>query len=103
MTVEIFLKAFLVQEKNLNEGALKKLGHKIDKLAEECFGILPSQEFAFIRQYAGLFPDVSARYDGPEHDLTKVWEAFFLAQLAGVTVARHYSGRDTRPQIAEQR
>lgn len=99
MACEIFLKTFLIQEKNLTDAYLKKMGHKIGPLANECFGLRPYREFQIIEQGAHIFPEVSDRYDGDLKAPSIVFDAVFLTQLAGATVTRHFSDWDTRSHL----
>jgi hypothetical protein len=99
MATEIFLKALLIQEKNLTDQQLKKLSHRIEDIAEECFVATRVQEFRAIAKAASIFPDVSDRYTGDERKLSEVWRAVCVAQAAATTVTRRYTDRDMRPQI----
>jgi hypothetical protein len=99
MACEIFLKTFLIQEKHLTERDLKTLGHQIGLLAKECFAVKPYTEFKIIEQTAHAFPNVSDRYDGDTKTPSAVFDAVVIAQLAGATITRHFSGWDTRSQL----
>lgn len=99
LATEIFLKALLIQEKELNDKELKKLNHRIQDIAEECFLATNISEFRDIAKAAGVFPAVSDRYTGEERKLSEIWRAVCVAQAAATTVIRRYSYRDIRPQI----
>ena len=45
MACEIFLKTYLVQERNLTDQQLKKLSHRIEDIAAECFEVTRAPEF----------------------------------------------------------
>ncbi len=100
MASEIFMKALLVQEKNLTDQQLKKsFSHKIEDIANECFSATGLHEFEDISKNVSIFPDVSDRYHGNEWQLSDVWRALCITQMAGTAVTRRYSNRDTRPQL----
>lgn len=98
MACEIFLKALLIQEKNLTDSQLKKISHKIKDIAADCHSATGIPEFDAIATAASVFPDVSERYDGDEWKLSEVWNALFIAQVAATSVVRHYTNRDMRSQ-----
>ncbi len=102
MASEIFMKALLIQEKNLTDQELKKLGHRIVNIADKCFAITGLLEFKTVSQNASIFPDVQDRYDGNELPLSDVWKAVCITQIAATTVTRFYTNRDIRPQIFGQ-
>lgn len=99
MSCEIFMKALLVQERKLNDSQLRKLGHKVGDIANECFMVTNLPEFEVVAKAADIFPDVSDRYDGSDRRLSDIWEALGVTQIAATAVIRKYSGRDMRPQI----
>lgn len=99
MATEIFLKALLIQERNLSDQDLRKLSHRIQDIADECFNVTGNQEFRAISQVANVFPDVSSRYTGEDRKLSEVWRAACVAQAAATTVTRRYTDRDMRPQL----
>ena len=101
MAVEIFLKALLIQEQNLTERQLKKLGHKIEDIAGECFAATRAPVFDAVAKDADVFPEVSDRYDGEECPLSEVWRAVCVAQTVAAAVVRQYTDRDMRSQIIE--
>ena len=99
MASEIFLKALLIQERNLSDQQLIKLGHKIKDIADECFAVTHAPEFEAVASAANSFPEISDRYDGDERRLSEVWEALCIAQIAATAVIRRYTDRDMRSQI----
>ena len=99
MACEIFLKTALIQELNPSEQKLKKLGHKIDALANACHGATSVDAFKEIALAAAVFPDVSERYDGKDRPLSVVWNAIAVAQFAAATVIRLYTDRDMRKNV----
>lgn len=99
MACEIFLKALLIQEQNLTDQKLKKLSHKIEDIAAECFAVTRVPEFDVVAKTKSVFPDVSDRYDGVELKLLEVWNALCVTQIAATAVIRHYTDRDMRSQI----
>ncbi|HJX19292.1 MAG TPA: hypothetical protein VJ437_14020 [Acidiferrobacterales bacterium] len=99
MACEIFLKTLLIQERNLTDQQLKKLSHKIEDIAAECFAVTRALEFDAVAKTKGAFPDVSDRYDGVEQELSEVWVALCVTQIAATAVIRHYTDRDMRSQI----
>ncbi len=99
MACEIFLKALLIQERNLTDKELKKLSHKIEDIAAECFAITHAPEFDAVVKSGGTFPDVSDRYEGVEKKLSEVWNALCVTQIAATAVIRQYTDRDMRPQL----
>lgn len=99
MATEIFLKSFLIQEKNLADPQLRALRHDIDRLAKACFEAKADKEFQFIEQGSKLFPDIAERYEGEAKPSREVFDAAFLAQRAAATITRHFSSQDIRPQI----
>lgn len=99
MACEIFLKTLLVQERNLTDQQLKKLSHKIEDIAAECFAITHAPEFDAVAKTKGVFPDVSDRYDGTERKLSEVWNALCITQRAATAVIRWYTDRDMRSQL----
>jgi len=96
MACEIFLKTLLIQERNLTNQQLKKLSHKIEDIAAECFAITHAPEFEAIAKTKSAFPDVSDRYDGAESKLSEVWDALCITQIAASAVIRQYTDRDMR-------
>lgn len=102
LSTEIVMKALLIQEKNITTPQLKKLGHNIQQLADECLATTGIAEFKIISNLAEIFPDVSQRYDGPERTMSEAWTALTVAQIAATAIVRKYSGRDMRPQILRQ-
>jgi len=99
MATEIFLKAVLVQERNLTDSALMKISHKLEDAANACAEATNEKVFEEIGKVASLYPPVSARYDNTEWSNTSVWQAATLTQLAGATVTRLYTDRDMRASI----
>ena len=99
MSIEIFLKALLIQERNLSDQQLKKLSHNLEDIANECFLATNRKEFNEIAKAVVGFPEVSERYDGQEKSLQEVWRAMIVAQTTAAAVIRHYSDRDIRSQI----
>lgn len=99
MACEIFLKALLIQERNLTDKELKKLSHKIEDIAAECFAITHAPEFEAVAKSGCTFPDVSDRYEGVEKKLSEVWNALCVTQIAATAVIRQYADRDMRPQL----
>jgi len=96
MACEIFLKTLLIQERNLTNQQLKKLSHKIEDIAAECFAITHAPAFEAIAKTKSAFPDVSDRYDGAESKLSEVWDALCITQIAASAVIRQYTDRDMR-------
>lgn len=99
MACEIFLKALLIQEKNLTDSQLKNLGHKIKDVSAQCYSATLVSEFDTVAKAANVFPDVSERYDGDERKFSEVWNALCITQITAAAVIRYYSGRDMRPQV----
>lgn len=99
MACEIFLKTLLIHERNLTDQQLKKLSHKIEDIAAECFAITHAPEFDAVAKAQGAFPDVSDRYDGAERKLSEVWNALCVTQIAATAVIRQYTDRDMRSQL----
>lgn len=99
MACEIFLKALLIQEKNLTGSQLRKLSHKIKDIATDCHLATGVSEFEAVATAANVFPEVSERYDGNEWKLSEVWNALCIAQVAATAVVRHYTNRDMRSQV----
>jgi len=99
MACEIFLKALLVQEKNLTDKQLKGLSHKIKDIAADCHFATGVPEFDTVATSASVFPDVSERYDGDERKLSEVWNALCITQVAATAVVRYYIDRDMRSQV----
>lgn len=99
MTAEIFLKALLIQEKGLTDQELKKLSHRIEDVAEQCFLVTQLTEFQAVAKASKVFPEVSDRYTGTDRKLSDVWLALCVAQTAATTVTRRYTDRDMRPQL----
>lgn len=56
MTVEIFLKALLIQENGFSEQQLKKLSHRIEDIAKECFELTGERTFETVMDQARIFP-----------------------------------------------
>jgi hypothetical protein len=101
MATETFMKALLIQENNLTDKALKKnYGHKLEDIAKGCFSTTGLSEFNMVYENASIFPDVSDRYDGKESQLSDVWKAICITQIAATSVIRWYTGRDTRNQFS---
>ena len=99
MSIEIFMKALLIQEKNLSDQQLKSLSHKLEDIACECFSVTGRKEFSDIAKAVVGFPEISERYDGQDKPLQKVWEAMLVAQATATAVIRQYTDRDIRSQI----
>jgi hypothetical protein len=100
MATEIFLKAILIQELDLNDVALKKINHSVKSAAEECAKLTDDSTFTFIANNANIFPAVAERYDGIEWPREQVWKGLVIAQMAAAALTRNYGGQDTRPQIS---
>lgn len=101
MATEIFLKALLIQERDLSEKQLRKLSHKIEDIAEECYQVTQIIDFSRLAKAAIVFPDVSERYTGGECKLSDVWQAVCVTQAAATAVTRQYTDRDIRSQIIQ--
>lgn len=99
MACEIFLKTLLIQERNLTDQQLKKLSHKIEDIAAECFAITHAPEFDAVAKTGGTFPEVSDRYEGVERKLSEVWNALCVTQIAATAVIRQYTDRDMHSQL----
>jgi hypothetical protein len=99
MSIEIFLKALLIQEQNLSDQHLKRLSHKLEDIAGECFSATCRTEFSDIAKAVIGFPEVSERYDGQEKCLQEVWRAMLIAQATATAVIRKYTARDIRSEI----
>lgn len=99
MACEIVLKTLLIQERNLTDQQLKKLSHKIEDIAAECFAITHAPEFDAVTKAGGIFPEVSDRYEGIERKLSEVWNALCVTQIAATAVIRQYTDRDMRSQL----
>lgn len=99
MACEIFLKALLIQEKNLTDSQLKNLSHKIKDIAADCHSATGIPEFDAVATAASVFPEVSERYDGDEWKLSEIWKALCIAQVAATSVVRRYTNRDMRSQV----
>lgn len=99
LAIEIFLKALLIQERNLTDKDLKKLNHSLSTVACECFNQTQIPEFKIVASTVDTFPEVSERYDGQERTLSEVWHAILVAQTAATAVVRKYSDRDVRHQM----
>lgn len=99
MATEVFLKALLIQERNLTDQQLRKLSHRIKDIAAECFSVTHATEFEAVASAASAFPEVSDRYDGDERRLSEVWETLCIAQIAATAVIRRYTDRDIRSQL----
>lgn len=99
MATEIFLKAVLVQERNLSDNQLMKISHKLEDAANACAEATTEKVFEEIGKRASLYPPVSARYDDTEWSSTSVWQAATLTQLTGATVTRLYTDRDMRASV----
>jgi hypothetical protein len=99
MATEIFLKTLLIQETDVDETRLKRLGHKLSDLAESCFAATAAPDFKDIARNATAFPEINERYDSAEWPLIQVWHAAVIAQATAATIVRKYSGRDMRPQV----
>lgn len=99
MATEIFFKAYLVQEKNLNENELKSINHSLYKAIEESCKINPNPSLAFVMANLHVFPPVSARYEPNSFSLAQVWLGLKIAQISGAFVARCYSNRNVKAQI----
>ena len=50
MSIEIFLKALLIQERNLGDKHLKRLSHKLEDIAGECCSVTGTTEFSDIER-----------------------------------------------------
>ncbi len=99
MTTEIFLKALLIQENGLTDNQLKKLSHRLEDVAKQCFLATKLSEFQAVAKASKVFPEVSDRYTGTDTKLSDVWLALCVAQTAATTVTRRYTERDMRPQL----
>jgi hypothetical protein len=88
---EIFLKVLLIQEKNLSDDALKKLGHDIRRLAQACMAAVGGAEFQAVDQCATVFPPVAARYDGTPASPSQVFDAVALTQMVAAAVVSRYA------------
>lgn len=98
MATEIYLKTVLVQELNLNDSQLMKLGHKLEDVADACSKATNDNTFDGIGSRTSIYPSVSARYDAPAWTSEDVWEAARLTQPA--TVTRRYSDRNMLASVA---
>jgi len=99
MACEIFLKVLLIQEQDLSDKELKKIGHEIKDIADKCFALTKTQDFDSVSKAIGAYPEVSDRYDGVEREMTDVWKALCVTQIAATAVIRQYTGRDMRKQV----
>ena len=99
MATEIFLKAVLVQERDLTDSQLMKLSHKLEDSANACADSTKETVFEDIAKRVSLYPPVSARYDDTEWSNEAVWQAAALTQLTAATLTRLYTDRDTRASI----
>ena len=99
MATEIFLKAVLVQERNLSDNQLMRISHKLEDAANACAEATKEQLFEEIGKRASLYPPVSARYGDTGWSKANVWQAATLTQLAGATVTRLYTERDMRASV----
>lgn len=99
MATEIFLKAVLVQERNLTDNQLMKISHKLEDAANACAEATTEKVFEEIGKRASLYPPVSARYDDTEWSSINVWQAATLTQLTGATVTRLYTDRNMRASV----
>jgi hypothetical protein len=99
MATEIFLKATLIQERDLTERQLMNLGHTLADSANACAEATKLTVFEEIAKSVSLYPPVSARYDDTKCSSTGVWRAAALTQLTAATFTRLYTSRDMRASI----
>jgi hypothetical protein len=103
LSVEMFLKSFLIQELSLNESSLKKLSHDLGKIAAECLKIEESNIFKILlRDQANIFPKIDTRYSSGNFEPSHVWKAIVIAQGISSTVVRKYSSRNLRAEIQKK-
>jgi hypothetical protein len=99
MATEIFLKAVLVQERDLTDNQLMKISHKLEDAANACADATKENVFEEIGKRAALYPPVSGRYEDTDWSNANVWQAATLTQLTGATVTRLYTDRDMRASL----
>lgn len=93
MSCEIFLKALLVQERNLSNAELKKYSHNLGETIKECYAITNDTNISSIADHIVIFPDISERYDGEMKDNAVIWQALQVTQTIAAGVINYYSGQ----------
>lgn len=93
MAAELFLKTRLVHETDMSEAELRKFGHNIKKLADQCHALTRNSEYAEIARNAHRFPDISARYEGSDWPHHEVWNALIAVQSCAALFCGDLAGR----------
>jgi hypothetical protein len=99
MAVEIFLKTILVQEKGLDEAALRRLSHRLSDVARECEKATGDISLSKLESEFTVFPAVEARYEAAEYPLMQVWRGAAVTQAIAATVTRRYSDRNIGAEL----
>lgn len=93
LAAEIWMKVLLIHEQGLDDARLKRLGHGIKGLAEECANITGNADFLGIAEHAGRYPKLGSRYDGSPITGAEAWEALSLTTITCSAVVRRFSDR----------
>jgi hypothetical protein len=99
MSTEMFMKAYLACHGNLDAKGAEGISHNLVRAAEACLATADIPEFRLLLQHVGVYPSVGARYEGRNYSYDDLSLAYSLAQIAGVTLTRTLTNRDSRPQL----
>jgi len=100
MSIEMFLKAIIIEKVGWNENKLKnKIGHNLKKAGQKVVELTDKKELRKILPEYDFLPDIHERYSGKDWEPKYLWKAYCLAQATATSFTRMYSDRDTRPQV----
>lgn len=99
MATEILLKTVLVQECDLSEDDLRKIGHNLKNASEKCHAATGGKVFQEIACQISVFPPITARYEDTNWSPEAVWNAAILTQCAAATVTRRYTDRNLQAAL----
>ncbi len=95
---EMFLKAFLAFENNLEDKTAKALNHDLVKILNICITI-SEKDFIVLKSVITRFPPIGDRYEGKDKTNREIWDSYMIAQLTAIIVVRLLSGRDSRSKL----
>lgn len=99
MATEIFLKATLVQEKDLSDKALRRFSHGLSDSAKACAEATKWEVFNEIAELVSIYPAIDSRYGPQTCSLQQVWEAAKLTQGVAATFTRRYTDRNIGAEL----
>ena len=100
MSIEMFLKAYLAIHEGLDDTTAQKVyGHNLAKLTRACCDTHPHSHLEEIEKLIAIFPNLGTRYEEQTFPKESLWVGYTTALLAGVTLLRTMTGRNSRNQL----